>query len=68
MKDSEDEAFDEIERRQNKSLIQPATPFTVTDSYARNNVLEEVAAEFDKMKVFGDTAASFAAFVRGMKR
>lgn len=68
MKDNEDEAFDEIERRQNKSLIQPAAPFTVTDSYARNNVLEEVAAEFDNMKVFGDTAASFAAFVRGMKR
>ena len=34
----------------------------------RNDVLEEVAEEFDKMKVFGDTAASFAAFVRGMKR
>jgi hypothetical protein len=34
----------------------------------RNEVLEEVAAEFDKMKVFGDTATSFAAFVRGMKR
>ena len=34
----------------------------------RNDVLEEVAAEFDKMKVLGDTAASFAAFVRAMKR
>jgi uncharacterized surface protein with fasciclin (FAS1) repeats len=34
----------------------------------RNAVLEEVAAEFDNMKVFGDTAASFAIFVRGMKR
>jgi len=33
----------------------------------RNDVLEEVAKEFDKMKVFGDTAQSFAAFVRGMK-
>ena len=32
----------------------------------RNAVLEEVAVEFDKMKVFGDTAASFAIFVRGM--
>jgi hypothetical protein len=30
--------------------------------------LEEVALEFDKMKAFGDTAASFAAFVRGMKK
>ena len=34
----------------------------------RNDVLEEVAREFDKMKAFGDTAASFAAFVRDMKR
>jgi hypothetical protein len=34
----------------------------------RNDVLEEVALEFDKMKAFGDTAASFAAFVRGMKK
>ena len=33
----------------------------------RNDVLEEVALEFDKMP-FGDTAASFAAFVRGMKQ
>jgi len=33
----------------------------------RNEVLEEVAREFDKMKVFGDTSASFARFVRDMK-
>lgn len=33
----------------------------------RNDTLEEVALEFDKMP-FGDTAHSFAAFVRGMKR
>jgi hypothetical protein len=36
--------------------------------YKRNEVLEEVALEFDKMKSFGDTSASFAVFVRGMKR
>ena len=35
---------------------------------ARDAALEEVALEFDKMKAFGDTAASFAAFVRNMKR
>jgi len=35
--------------------------------HKRNEVLEEVAREFDKMKVFGDTAASFAIFVREMK-
>jgi hypothetical protein len=34
----------------------------------RNDVLEEVAQEFDKMKNGGDTTASFAIFVRGMKR
>lgn len=34
----------------------------------RNQVLEEVAKEFDKMTSLGDTAASFAIFVRNMKR
>ena len=34
----------------------------------RNKVLEEVAKEFDKMTAFGDTAASFAQFVRNMKK
>ena len=33
----------------------------------RNEVLEEVAKEFEKMP-FGDTAASFAVFVRSMKK
>ena len=34
----------------------------------RNNTLEEVAQEFDMMKNGGDTSASFAVFVRSMKR
>jgi hypothetical protein len=34
----------------------------------RNEVLEEVAQEFDKMTSLGDTAASFAVYVRNMKR
>ena len=34
----------------------------------RNDTLEEVAREFDKMSSLGDTAASFAAYVRGMKK
>ena len=33
----------------------------------RNDALEEVAKEFDKMP-FGDTAASFAVYVRSMKK
>ena len=34
----------------------------------RNDTLEDVAKEFDKMKPFGDTAQSFATYVRMMKR
>lgn len=34
----------------------------------RNDTLEEVAKEFDGMKNGGDTTASFAAYVRGMKK
>ena len=34
----------------------------------RNQTLDEVAHEFSLMKSFGDTAQSFAAFVRGMKK
>jgi len=33
----------------------------------RNDTLEEVALEFDKMKTFGSTSQSFATFVRGMQ-
>lgn len=39
------------------------------NSSNRNDVLEEVAKEIEKMKAFEkDTMASFAAYVRGMKR
>jgi hypothetical protein len=38
------------------------------DNELRNGVLEEVALEFEKMRNGGDTVASFAIFVRGMKR
>ncbi len=46
------------------------TVFTHTfRQVVRNEALEEVAKEFEKMKAFEkDTMASFAAFVRGMKR
>jgi hypothetical protein len=36
-------------------------------SKIRNDTLEEVAKEFDKMKAFGNTSQSFATFVRDMK-
>ena len=35
----------------------------------RNNILEEVAKEIEKMKGFGnDTLSSFAIYIRGMKK
>lgn len=37
-----------------------------TNQQIRNDTLEEVAKQFDKMP-FGDTAASFARYVRDMK-
>ena len=38
------------------------------DPMVRNAVLEEVAMEFDAMRIaFGDTADSFATYVRDMK-
>lgn len=62
----EDEAFGELEK-----ALQRKVATGVTDGSAkptsRNDVLEEVAKEFDRMTVLGDTAASFAAYVRGMK-
>ena len=33
----------------------------------RNDALEEIAQEFDKMKNFGNTAQSFAVYVRSLK-
>ena len=65
-KTPEDEAFDEIERRQQK----PKHDDDDVMCY-RNDVLEEVAArlEFEfKIPFAQDTVASFAAFIRDMKR
>jgi hypothetical protein len=72
MKTPEDEAFDDIARAQGwrKRQIMETTPMTLHEFYdkLRNDVLEEVACEFDNMKGLGDTAASFAVFVRSMKK
>ena len=59
-----DKAFDEEYIKYRDAF--PKEKFVVPVD--RNEVLEEVAKEFDKMKSFGDTAASFAAYVRGMKQ
>jgi hypothetical protein len=71
----EDEAFNDVEKHSNlgKQILrgiegQPYHYDVFVSPSQRNTVLEEVAKEFDAMKPFGDTAASFAAFVRGMKR
>lgn len=70
MKDAEDEAFDAIEQAQGwrkRQIQETLTPQQFYDKL-RNDVLEEVAQEFDAMKSLGDTAASFAVFVRSMKK
>ena len=71
----EDEAFNEVEKHSNlgKEILrniegQPYHYDVYVSPSQRNQVLEEVAKEFDGMKPFGDTAASFAAFVRNMKK
>ena len=70
----EDEAFNEVEKQSNlgkqilRDLGQPYHFDVYVSPSQRNHVLEEIALEFDKMKVFGTTGESFASFVRGMKK
>ena len=62
----EDEAFNEVEKHSNlgKQILRE-----ITDSSQRNEVLEEVAKEIEKMTAFGpDTIGSFAVYIRHMKR
>lgn len=69
----EDEAFNAVEKQSNlgkqilRDLGQPYHFDIYVSPSQRNEVLEEVAKEFENLKAFGDTAQSFAAFVRGMK-
>ena len=65
---AEDDEFDRIEHENEMKSGQPYHYDVYVSPSQRNTVLEEVAKEFDGMKPFGDTAASFAAFVRGMKK
>ena len=78
---NEDEEFSRIEReatirkRDDDDDIQDYVEtakdrmFAITfQQVVRNQTLEEVAREFDKMKSLGDTAASFAVYVRNMKK
>ena len=68
MRTEEDEAFEQLEQSlgwRKRQTIQ--RQLSIEENMARNVVLEEIATAFDKMKSSGDTAASFAAYVRGMK-
>ena len=51
--------------RKRQMIIKQLDPIS---NKIRNNTLDEIAQEFDQMKSGGDTAASFAAYVRSMKR
>jgi hypothetical protein len=64
---AEDDEFDRIEHENAMRNGQPYHFDVYVSPSQRNLVLEEVAKEFDKMP-FGDTAASFAAYVRMMKK
>jgi hypothetical protein len=76
MKTEEDDEFDRIKRENALHEVyrlgqeiegQPYLYDIYVSPTQRNIVLEEIAKEFDKMP-FGDTAASFSAFVRSMKK
>jgi hypothetical protein len=73
MKTEEDEAFDELAKRQGDWGLQGSRKHQImryVENNARNEVIEEVAREIDKFAgAFGrDTVQSFAAYVRGMKK
>jgi hypothetical protein len=73
MKEPEDEAFEDLAKRQGDWGLQGSRKHQImryVENNARNEVIEEVAREIDKFAgAFGrDTVQSFAAFVRGMKK
>jgi hypothetical protein len=66
---AEDDEFERIERENAMKGGQPYHFDVYVSDSQRNKVLEEVAHEFDCMRIaFGDTAASFAQYVREMKK
>ena len=64
---AEDDEFARIEHENEMKSGQPYIFDVFVSPSQRNQVLEEVAREFDKMHALGDTAASFACYVRDMK-
>lgn len=67
MKDDDDDIQDYVSSGWRKRQVAMDKEYDY-ERDIRNRTLEEVAKEFDAMKNFGDTAASFAVFVRSMKR
>ena len=68
MKTYEDDEFDRIEH-ENQIKGQPYHFEVFVSPSQRNQVLEEVAKEIEKMTVFGkDTISSFTIVIRSMKR
>lgn len=64
----EDDEFERIEHEAKMRQGQPYHFDIYVSPSQRNAVLEEVAKEFESMRIaFGDTAASFAQYVREMK-
>lgn len=74
MKTEEDEAFEELAKRQGDWGMQGSRKHQIlryAENAERNAVIEEVAKELETKFTgpFGrDTVQSFATFVRGMKR
>ena len=64
----EDDEFNRIEHENSMKSGQPYHFDLYVSVSQRNLILEEVALEFDKMRNGGDTSASFASYVRGLKR
>lgn len=73
MKEPEDEAFDELAKRQGYWNMQGSRKHQILnhiENNARNEVIEEVAQHIEKCTLaFGkDTIQSFAVYIRGMKK
>jgi hypothetical protein len=73
MKEAEDEAFEELSRRQGDWGLQGSRKHQIlhyVENKERNDVIEEVAQNIEKCSLaFGkDTIQSFTAYVRGMKK
>jgi hypothetical protein len=73
MKEPEDEAFDELAKRQGYWNMQGSRKHQIMqhiENKERNDVIEEVAQHIEECTIaFGrDTVASFASYIRGMKK